>query len=46
VATYQALQSTLDYEDLLDLLELRRARDSWNHAAMFDADELRAQGGA
>jgi hypothetical protein len=41
MVTFLALQTTLDYEDLLDILEMKRVRDSWAHAAMFDSDDLR-----
>jgi hypothetical protein len=41
VTTYQALHTTIDLDGLLDLLELRSVRDSWQHAARLDADDRR-----
>ena len=44
MVTFIALQTTLDYEDLLDILEMKRSRDSWAHASMFDMDDARNGG--
>jgi len=43
VTTYQALHTTIDYDGLLDLLELRAVRESWQHAMLLDLDEQRGQ---
>ena len=43
MTTYQALHTTIDYDGLLDLLELRAVRESWQHATLLDLDEQRGQ---
>jgi len=45
---YVKLQTEIDLEGLLDLLEMQHARGSWLHADMFNSDEftdIRREGG-
>jgi hypothetical protein len=42
VATFAALGSTMTFDDLLDLLEMKAVRDSWSHAELFNHDDKRA----
>jgi hypothetical protein len=36
VTTYHLLHTTIDYDGLLDLIELQAVRDSWQHAQLID----------
>lgn len=37
--TYEALHSTIDYDGLWDLLEMKEVQASWNEAARANASE-------
>lgn len=41
-ATYVALGRDIDLMGLLDILEMKAVRDSWNHAEMLNSDERAA----
>ncbi len=44
VATYQALQTTIDLEGLFDLLELAEVHSSWQTAMALNAEETQGRG--
>jgi len=44
VATYQALQTTIDLEGLFDLLEMIEVHGSWQTAMALNAEERGARG--
>ncbi len=37
--TYERLHTTIDYDGLMDLLEMKQASDSWAHAGRANARE-------
>lgn len=39
IATFDALQTSLDVEDLYAILEMKQSRDSWMHAEALNQDE-------
>ena len=39
VGTYQALHTTLDTQDAHNLLDIQEVKDSWTHAAQWNASE-------
>lgn len=36
--TYQALQTTIDMDGLMDLLELHEVHESWKHAELLNRE--------
>jgi hypothetical protein len=41
VETYQALGTRITLDGLMDILEMKAVRDSWNHAELLNNDETR-----
>lgn len=42
-ALYEAFDTRLTLDHLLDIMEMKAVRDSWSHAELFNMDEKRAQ---